>query len=152
MFCPFCCAEDTRVVDSRLVSGGNQVRRRRECGKCFERFTTYEEAELMMPRVIKRSGICEPFDEEKLRAGLLRALEKRPIDPTGIEDAIHEIKKQLRLTGERDVHSHVIGEAVIKALLTLDSIAYIRFASVYLKFQDIHTFKKEIDRLIALYP
>jgi transcriptional repressor NrdR len=149
MHCPFCAAEDTKVIDSRLVAEGDQVRRRRECLSCAERFTTYETAELVMPRVIKQNGNREPFDEEKLRAGLLRALEKRPVSVEIVEAEINHIKHALRATGEREVKSLVIGELVMAALKKLDQVAYVRFASVYRSFQDIAEFRNEIERLEA---
>lgn len=149
MHCPFCKAEDTKVIDSRLVAEGDQVRRRRECLNCSERFTTYETAELVLPRVIKQNGSREPFDEEKLRAGFLRALEKRPVSVEDIEAVIHHIKHALRATGEREVQSLQVGELVMEALKKLDQVAYVRFASVYRSFQDIAEFRDEIERLEA---
>jgi transcriptional repressor NrdR len=152
MHCPFCAAEDTKVIDSRLVAEGDQVRRRRECLSCAERFTTYETAELVMPRVIKQNGSREPFDENKLRAGLLRALEKRPVSVEDIEADINHIKHALRATGEREVKSLVVGELVMETLKKLDQVAYVRFASVYRSFQDIAEFRDEIERLEAEPP
>jgi transcriptional repressor NrdR len=149
MHCPFCSADDTKVIDSRLVSDGAQVRRRRECLTCSERFTTYEAAELVMPRVIKQDGSREPFDEEKLRGGFLRALEKRPVSVEAIEAEIGHIKQSLRATGEREVKSRVLGELVMDSLRTLDKVAYVRFASVYKSFEDIAEFQDAIDRLQA---
>jgi len=147
MHCPFCGAGETKVIDSRLVAEGDQVRRRRECLSCRERFTTYEIAELLMPRVIKNDGIREPFDESKLRAGLQRALEKRPVGTEQIESAIAQIKHFLQATGEREIKSRVIGEQVMEALRNLDEVAYVRFASVYRRFKDLNEFRLEIDRL-----
>lgn len=149
MYCPFCAAEDTKVIDSRLVADGVQVRRRRECLSCHERFTTYETAELVMPRIIKQNGNREPFDEEKLRAGFLRALEKRPVPVESIESVISQIKHSLRATGEREVNSRVLGELVMDSLKQLDQVAYVRFASVYRSFQDIAEFRDAIERLEA---
>ena len=149
MHCPFCAADDTKVIDSRLVAGGDQVRRRRECLSCSERYTTYEVAELVMPRVIKQNGNREPFDEEKLRSGLLRALERRPVSVEDIEADINHIKHALRATGEREVQSLVVGELVMESLKKLDQVAYVRFASVYRSFQDIAEFKDAIERLEA---
>jgi len=149
MHCPFCGAEETRVIDSRLVAEGDQVRRRRECTTCSERFTTYEAAELVMPRVIKQNGSREPFDEDKLRAGLLRALEKRPVSMEAIEAVINQIKHALRATGEREIRSRVLGELVMEHLKRLDQVAYVRFASVYRSFQDIAEFRDAIERLEA---
>ena len=147
MYCPFCSAEDTKVIDSRLVAEGGQVRRRRECLSCRERFTTYELAELVMPRVIKSDDTREPFDEKKLRTGLLRALEKRPVSIDQIEDAISHIQHKLRATGEREITSRMVGEGVMVELRSLDEVAYVRFASVYRSFQDLREFRDEPDRL-----
>jgi len=149
MHCPFCSAEDTRVIDSRLVADGDQVRRRRECATCAERFTTYEVAELVMPRVIKQNGNREPFDEDKLRSGFLKALEKRPVAMEDIEAVITQIKHTLRATGEREVQSLVLGELLMEHLKKLDQVAYVRFASVYRSFQDIAEFRAAIERLEA---
>lgn len=149
MHCPFCLADDTKVIDSRLVSEGAQVRRRRECLSCRERFTTYEVAELLMPRVIKQNGSREPFDENKLRGGFLRALEKRPVSVEAIEAEISHIKQRLRATGEREVNSRVLGELVMDSLKGLDKVAYVRFASVYRSFEDIAEFQDAIERLQA---
>lgn len=149
MFCPFCNADDTKVIDSRLVANGGQVRRRRECGACGERFTTYELAELIMPRVIKTDGTRQSFDEDKLRAGLQRALEKRPVSIEEIEVAISEIKHFLQVTGEREIPSKIIGEEVMRQLRELDAVAYVRFASVYRSFQDISEFQAELNKLNA---
>ena len=147
MLCPFCKANETKVIDSRLVAEGEQVRRRRECLSCSERYTTYEVAELLMPRVVKQDGSGQPFDEQKMRAGILRSLEKRPVSIEEIESAINRIKYSLRATGEREVQSMVVGEAVMTELRRLDEVAYVRFASVYRSFQDLNEFKEEIDRL-----
>ena len=147
MHCPFCNTDDTKVIDSRLVADGGQVRRRRECVECGERFTTYELAELVMPRVIKSDGSRQPFDEEKLRAGFQRALEKRPVSIDEVEISLSQIKHFLQVTGEREISSRVIGEEVMKKLHQLDKVAYIRFASVYRSFQDLSEFQDELNRL-----
>ncbi len=147
MHCPFCNADDTKVIDSRLVAEGNQVRRRRECLACNERFTTYESAELLMPKVVKSDGTREPFDEHKLRSGIHRALEKRPVAVEQVEAAVTKICHKLRATGERELPSRAIGEEVMEALRELDQVAYVRFASVYRDFQDISQFSDEIARL-----
>lgn len=147
MHCPFCSDYETKVIDSRLVTEGDQVRRRRECLNCGERFTTFESAELVLPRVIKNNGNRQPFDEDKLKNGLLRALEKRPVSLEVIDSTISRIKHQLRETGEREVKTRVVGELVMQALRELDDVAYVRFASVYRSFQDVAEFKDEIDRL-----
>ncbi|MEZ0148954.1 MAG: transcriptional regulator NrdR [Candidatus Reddybacter sp.] len=147
MHCPFCGANDTKVIDSRLVAEGDQVRRRRECVSCKERYTTFEVAELLMPRVIKRDESREPFDEEKLRAGLHRALEKRPVSTEQVEAAFSQIKRSLQSAGEREISSRMIGEKVMEQLRGLDDVAYVRFASVYRSFQDLNEFRAELDRL-----
>ena len=147
MHCPFCHAEDTRVLDTRLVAGGEQVRRRRECQSCAERFTTYESAELLMPRVVKSDGAREPFNDDKLRSGLARALEKRPVSTEALEELVNQIEHDLRATGERELPSRTVGETVMKRLKAVDQVAYVRFASVYRDFQDISEFQDEIQRL-----
>ncbi len=147
MHCPFCSENDTKVIDSRLVADGHQVRRRRQCLACSERFTTFESAELVMPKVIKSNGNREPFDEDKMVGGIQRALEKRPVSADSIELAISMIKSQLRATGEREVPSEMIGNLVMDQLKDLDKVAYIRFASVYRSFEDIREFGEEIARL-----
>ncbi|PJG86498.1 transcriptional regulator NrdR [Conservatibacter flavescens] len=147
MHCPFCSTEETKVIDSRLVSDGFQVRRRRECTKCHERFTTFETAELIVPKIIKNNGSREPFNEEKLRRGIQHALEKRPVSSDDVEQAVSRIIHQLRATGERDVPSKFLGTLVMDELKELDKVAYIRFASVYLSFEDINEFSKEIEKL-----
>ncbi len=147
MHCPFCSTVDTKVIDSRLVGEGTQVRRRRQCLVCHERFTTFEVAELVMPRVIKSNDVREPFDEEKLRHGMQKALEKRPVSADDVEQAIISIKSQLRATGEREVPSKLIGNLVMDELKKLDKVAYIRFASVYRSFEDVREFGEEIAKL-----
>ena len=147
MHCPFCSENDTKVIDSRLVADGHQVRRRRQCLACSERFTTFETAELVMPRVIKSNGNREPFNEDKMVGGFQRALEKRPVAADAIELAISTIKSQLRATGEREVPSEMIGNLVMDQLKDLDKVAYIRFASVYRSFEDIREFGEEIAKL-----
>jgi len=147
MHCPFCSAVDTKVIDSRLVAEGNNVRRRRECITCAERFTTYEAAELVMPRIIKAGGIREPFNEDKMTAGLMKALEKRPVSIERVEEAVTKIKASLRSTGEREIDSRTVGELVMSQLRDLDEVAFVRFASVYRSFKDLNEFRQEIDRL-----
>lgn len=147
MHCPFCSASDTRVIDSRLANDGDQVRRRRECASCNERFTTYESAELNMPRIVKQDGSRMPFKEEKMSAGVMRALEKRPVNTEQIDAALNRIKHQLLAAGEREVNSAIIGNLVMEELLALDQVAYIRFASVYLDFSDINAFREAIEKL-----
>jgi transcriptional repressor NrdR len=147
MYCPFCNANDTKVTDSRLISEGNQVRRRRECLICKERFTTYEAAELTLPRIIKRDSRRDEFNVEKLRAGIMRALEKRPVSVEQVENAITHIIQKMRASGEREIHSLQIGEWVMDELRHMDPVAYVRFASVYRSFQDIKEFREEVSRL-----
>jgi transcriptional repressor NrdR len=147
MRCPFCGAQDTRVLDSRLANEGDQVRRRRECNACKERFTTHEVAELTLPRIVKRDGISQPFEENKLRSGMLRALEKRPVGSDAIEAAINRIKKDLMAKGEREVSAQELGEQVMKELNLLDHVAFVRFASVYRSFQDVSEFTDIIEDL-----
>ncbi len=147
MHCPFCSNADTRVVDSRLVGEGDQIRRRRECAACKERFTTYERAELSLPRIVKRDGTRVPFDEQKLRGGIMRALEKRPVASEQVEAAVDRIRRWLMGRGEREVRSRALGEQVMDELRALDQVAYVRFASVYRSFQDVNAFREEIERL-----
>jgi len=147
MRCPFCAAQDTRVLDSRLTTDGDQVRRRRECTACKERFTTFEAAELNLPRIIKRDGSREPFDDNKLRSGMLRALEKRPVSGDDIEAALNRIKKELMSKGEREVPAQELGEKIMSELSVLDHVAYVRFASVYRSFQDVSEFTDMIKHL-----
>jgi transcriptional repressor NrdR len=147
MHCPFCRHEETKVIDSRLAGHGLQVRRRRECLSCQERFTTFETAELVLPRLVKRDDRREPFDESKLRAGIMRALEKRPVAAEAVEEAVARILQALLTAGEREVPSSLIGRLVMEELRQLDEVAYVRFASVYRSFQDVEEFRQEIERL-----
>ena len=148
MRCPFCTSLNTRVVDSRLVGEGEQIRRRRQCDDCSERFTTYETAELAMPRVVKaRDGSRELFDEDKLRSGMERALRKRPVPADSVERAVSRIIKKLRASNAREVDSRQIGEWVMHELRGLDQVAYVRFASVYRSFEDVQQFREEVELL-----
>ena len=147
MHCPFCGKQDTKVIDSRLASEGAQVRRRRECLDCNERFTTFESAELVMPRIIKSNNAREPFDEEKLIAGMTRALEKRPVMSDAVDGAISRLQHRLRASGEREIPARQLGDWVMNELRELDEVAYVRFASVYRSFEDVKAFREEIDRL-----
>ncbi|MGH8252827.1 MAG: transcriptional regulator NrdR [Steroidobacteraceae bacterium] len=147
MHCPFCNHADTRVTDSRLAGDGRQIRRRRECLDCGERFTTFEAAELLLPRVIKSDGSREPFDEAKLKAGMVKALEKRPVGSEAIEDAVARIGHRLRVLGEREVPARQVGELVMEELRHLDEVGYVRYASVYRSFQDVEAFGETIDGL-----
>ncbi|HIP52439.1 MAG TPA: transcriptional regulator NrdR [Chromatiales bacterium] len=150
MRCPFCGAQDTKVIDSRLSGEGDQVRRRRRCTVCNERFTTYETAELNLPRVIKSDGRRVNFDGRKLRAGMSRALEKRPVSTDDIEASVNRISRQLMASGESEVSSRYIGELVMEELKAMDQVAYVRFASVYRQFEDVNAFREEIERLEAV--
>ncbi len=150
MQCPFCKTPDTRVVDSRLYEDGTQVRRRRECEVCDNRFTTFERAQLSMPMVLKSSGLPEPFVEAKLRRGFDSALYKRPVTVEKIDHAVDTIMRKLRESGEREVPSKQIGEWVMDELRELDHVAYVRFASVYRSFEDVNAFRIEIERLESL--
>lgn len=147
MHCPFCNYQDTKVTDSRWMRENNQIRRRRECMICKARFTTHETAEVTLPRVIKRDGRRDPFSQEKLRAGILRALEKCPVSTEQIDEMIAHILHQAQTFEEREISSRQIGEWVMDALRNCDPVAYVRFASVYRSFQDINEFREEISRL-----
>ncbi len=147
MHCPFCRSEETKVIDSRLASEGYQVRRRRECLDCNERFTTFESAERNLPRVVKHDGRREPFNEEKLRKGIILACEKRPVATELIDASINLISRKALGVGEREIPAKVIGEWVMQELRSLDQVAYVRFASVYMSFEDVQAFKDIIDRV-----
>ena len=147
MHCPFCNHEETKVIDSRLAGEGRQIRRRRQCVDCRERFTTFESAELVMPRVIKSDNRREPFDENKMRDSMRRALEKRPVATDDFEQSIGNLLHRLRTLGEREIPARLIGDLVMEALRELDDVAYVRFASVYRSFQDVTEFEEEIQKL-----
>jgi transcriptional repressor NrdR len=147
MHCPFCGHTETKVIDSRLAGEGRQIRRRRECLACTERFTTFEAAELLLPIVVKGDRSREPFDEKKMLAGMQKALEKRPVSREDIEAAAARICHNLRSLGEREIASRKIGEMVMEELRHLDEVGYVRFASVYRSFQDLDAFRTEIDQL-----
>lgn len=151
MRCPFCNHAETKVIDTRLAHEGDTVRRRRQCLSCSERFTTYETAELTMPRIIKGDGLRESFNEAKLRAGMMRALEKRPVDVDSVEAAINRIKRKMRTRGEREISSRRLGDWVMQELRELDQVAYVRFASVYRSFEDVNAFREEIERLEGVH-
>ena len=147
MYCPFCHAEETKVIDSRLVADGTQVRRRRQCLDCHERFTSFETAELILPLIIKRDGRREAFNIENLRSGMLRALEKRPVSIDSLEAAISAITQEIRRRGEREIDSQQVGELVMNTLYLLDHVAYVRFASVYKRFKDVSDFRQALDEM-----
>ena len=144
MHCPFCKAEDTQVIDSRVSDNGDSIRRRRRCLACQKRFTTYETVELRMPQVVKQDGSRTEFDLDKLRTGFMRAPHKRPVPTPLVDDAVATIAQQVLGLGEREIPSRRIGEMVMKELYKLDKVAYIRFASVYKSFQDVDDFRDAI--------
>jgi transcriptional repressor NrdR len=152
MRCPFCSCVDTRVIDSRLVGEGDQIRRRRECTECKDRFTSYESAELNYPRIIKSDNRREQFNEVKLRSGIMRALEKRPVEMDRVELAVSRVSHKLRAAGEREVKARKLGDWVMEELRTIDQVAYVRFASVYHSFEDVRAFLEEIERLEHVLP
>lgn len=147
MYCPYCHAEETKVIDSRLVSAGDAVRRRRECLNCKTRFTTFEKAEVAMPRVIKRDGSGCVYNESKVRDGLLRALEKRPVSVEQVDELVNSVNRRLKESGEREVSTQFIGEVVMDVLREVDQVAYVRFASVYRSFGDLNAFREVISGL-----
>ena len=147
MQCPFCKAPDTRVIDSRLAEDGEQVRRRRACERCDQRFTTFEKAQLLMPGIVKRSGTVETFKEDKLRSGIAHACFKRPVSDEQVDHAVDSVMRKLRHTGEREVPSRQVGEWVMDELGRLDHVAYVRFASIYRKFEDVNAFVEEAAKL-----
>ena len=147
MYCPFCGHIETKVTDSRLAGEGRQIRRRRECLSCNERFTTFETAELVMPMVVKGDRTREPYDEDKLRSGMEKALEKRPVPRAQVDEAVSRIAHKVRVLGDREVPSRAVGELVMEELRQLDEVAYVRFASVYRHFEDVEAFHEEIRRL-----
>ena len=151
MYCPFCGHEETKVNDSRLAGEGRQIRRRRECLKCSERFTTFETAELLMPQVIKGDSAREAFDEGKLRSGMEKALQKRPVSREQIDEAMSRIVHRVRTVGDREISSRSVGELVMEELRHLDEVAFVRFASVYRQFEDVEAFHEEIQRLRSAY-
>lgn len=152
MNCPFCSHADTRVVDSRLGREGNNIRRRRECEKCSKRFTTYERVEEMLPLVVKKDGRREAFDRQKIVAGMQRACEKRPVSIAAIEQFVDRLEQSLQESGEKEIPSNRIGEAVMAALHEIDQVAYVRFASVYREFRDINEFMAELTEILARGP
>jgi transcriptional repressor NrdR len=150
--CPFCTHVDTRVVDSRLGREGNNIRRRRECEECGKRFTTYERVEEMLPLVVKKDGRRESFDRHKIVAGMKRACEKRPVSIATIEQFVDRLEHQLQESGEKEIPSSRVGEAVMEALHEIDQVAYVRFASVYREFRDINEFMSELTEILARGP
>ena len=149
MRCPFCRDLENRVVDSRLGKDGDAIRRRRHCERCGRRFTTYERVEEALPMVVKKDGRREPFERAKIVNGIKRACEKRPVSVDTIEALADTIERQLQESGEREVTSRAIGEAVMREMHDVDGVAYVRFASVYRSFRDVHEFMHELEELIA---
>jgi len=149
MKCPFCAYQEDRVIDSRPTDDGATIRRRRECAKCVKRFTTYEKVEIMPLIVIKKDSTREVFDRQKIRSGLIKACEKRPVPADAIEKLIDEMESQLSNSLEREVTSSKIGELLMDRLKTLDQVAYVRFASVYREFEDVSTFMEEIKKILT---
>lgn len=149
MRCPLCNfkGSDSKVLDSRLVDEGSKIRRRRECLRCNERFVTFEEHELFMPRVVKNDDRRETFNEEKLRTGMFKALEKRKVSADEVEAAIDNIKKAIRNSGEREIPSRYIGNMIMDCLFQLDKVAYVRFASVYHRFQSVDEFQDAVNQV-----
>ena len=152
MWCPFCNHTDTKVVDSRLTGDGMQIRRRRKCSSCNARFNTYEAPELKAPRIIKSNGARDSFSEEKLRNGMLRALEKRPVETREVERSIRKLLREIRSVEDAEIPSSLIGEWVMRELSLLDQVAYVRYASVYKSFEDIQAFRDVIERLERQHP
>ncbi len=152
MWCPFCNHTDTKVVDSRLTADGMQIRRRRQCTDCGARFNTYEAPELKAPRIIKSNGAREAFSEEKLRNGMLRALEKRPVETREVEGSIRKLLREISRVEDAEIASSLIGEWVMRELSRLDQVAYVRFASVYKRFEDVQAFRDVIERLERQHP
>ncbi len=144
MRCPYCKAEDTAVVDTRVSEDGDAIRRRRVCASCSKRFTTYERVELQMPVVVKTNGYRTSFDREKIRIGFMRALHKRPVPTQYVDAAINRIEQKVLARGEREIGSRTIGEMVMQELKKMDDVAYIRFASVYEDFQRVDEFREKI--------
>jgi transcriptional repressor NrdR len=149
MKCPFCGTLDNRVIDSRLSQGGEVTRRRRECDACSRRYTTYERVEQVLPLVVKKDSRREPFDRMKILAGLRRACEKRPVSSEALEQLVDKIERELVETGEKELSSSLVGERIMDGLRDLDQVAYVRFASVYRSFKDIHEFMAELSDLLG---
>ncbi len=149
MKCPYCCHLQSHVVDSRQSEDGTSIRRRRECDGCGRRFTTYERVDMVPLIVVKKDQTRETFDASKLRSGIVKACEKRPVPLSRIDDLVGEIERRLTNASESEVTSQTIGELVMEGLKSLDEVAYVRFASVYRQFKDIQTFRDELNKLLA---
>ncbi len=148
MKCPYCGKDNTRVIDSRPADDGDSIRRRRECDECHKRFTTYEKVELIPIMVIKKDNNRETYDRSKIEGGVFRACHKRPISTAQVEAMIDEVEAAVFSREEREVSSREIGELVMEKLRALDSVAYVRFASVYREFKDVNTFMKELEKIL----
>lgn len=148
MNCPFCSARNTQVLESRVIGDGQGIRRRRECGKCGKRFTTHEEVKKSVLWVIKKDGKREPFDREKVKRGVLRSIEKRPVSLDLVDEIVNEVERELLKALKEEVPSKLIGNAVLKRLKKIDRVAWLRFASVYLQFEDLSDFEKLISKNI----
>lgn len=146
MNCPFCNTAETQVLESRIINEGQGIRRRRECGKCGKRFTTHEEVKKSVLWIIKKDGRREPFDREKIKRGLLRSIEKRPVSLDLVEETVNEVERELLKALKEEVPSKVVGNIVLKRLKKIDKVAWLRFASVYLQFEDLEDFEKLINR------
>lgn len=147
MKCPFCQCEEIHVLDTRVSEEGDAIRRRRRCGKCDKRFTTYERIELVMPFVVKKNGSRTEYAAAKLRGSLMLALRKRPVAASAVDNAVQAIEEKLLTSGKREVDSNYIGELVMQELKRLDKVAYIRFASVYKNFEDLAEFQDAIEEV-----
>ena len=146
MFCPFCRSHNTEVLESRVVEEGHSVRRRRECSKCKKRFTTYERVKGTALWVIKKDGRREPFDREKVKRGILRAIEKRPVSLELVEDVVNDVEREMLRSQQEEIPSKTIGQAILKRLKRIDKVAWLRFASVYLQFENLDDFEKAIEK------
>ncbi len=151
MKCPYCCSIESRVVDSRQSEDGSSIRRRRECDNCKRRFTTYERVDMVPLIVVKKDQTRETFDVSKLRSGIIKACEKRPVPLEKIDAMVNEIERMLTAASDAEVTSQRIGEMVMDGLKKLDEVAYVRFASVYRQFRDIQTFRDELNKLLTEY-
>ncbi len=145
MHCPFCESTDTEVLESRIVEDGEGIRRRRECKKCKKRFTTFEKVRSAILWVVKKDGRREPFDREKVKRGILRAIEKRPVSLELVDEIVDDVEREMLRGETEEVPSRTIGNAVLKRLRKVDKVAWLRFASVYLEFEDLRDFEKAIE-------
>jgi transcriptional repressor NrdR len=146
MKCPFCTSDDTQVLESRAVEDGGVIRRRRECAKCKKRFTTYEKVKGSVLWVVKKDGKREPFGQEKVKGGILRAIEKRPVSLELVEDIVDQVEREMLRKEKEEITSKAIGRAVLTRLKKIDKVAWLRFASVYLEFEDFKDFEKAIEK------